>query len=831
MAHDETIKTPPDKSPDHEPAKFDGVKTIPLRVDPSGERPNSGRRVATPGGADPLIGADLGSYEIIELLGQGGFGKVYRARDKTLGRDVAIKFLHSTLDFRRRALFQREAKAIAALSKHPNIVAIHQWGEYEGQNYFVLEFVEGSAERLLEEHQEGLPVAMALRIAAECAEALSESHKNKIMHRDIKPANILIEPNNGAVKLTDFGLASFGPSSDFTLGGTISGSPSYMSPEQANADPLDARTDIFSLGVTLYELLCGKRPFEANTAEEIIARIRNNDRILIRTRRPDLPDGVCSIVDKATAFAPASRYQTAQEFARALRIALQSLERSGRVASEPEPTIPAAPGKAQVQSKPKRPSSRAAIVAAALVLAVLLFAAWNYLVSGREDPTKGNTVLAAAKESMDRKDFSEAANAYQEYLQQDSQSSAALYGLGLALAGQGKLEDAAGIVDRIQDGNLRAEVAAALAFESQRPDARQEIERAAETVRTKYPQVLLARLNAQDGKDDQVVQQLSNLSAGQFNFSYQYAEALQTLGQAYYHLNKLDEAKNAFDKLGQSSIPELRNISNAYNAEISGRRDDARREQVHVAAQRISEQIKKQEVQPANADDWTSRPLTFFILPMEASRSLCAAELGLADLLPVALGDELDTKTKMNLVDRDVINEILAEQELSSLVGTKEGQLQLGKLLGARIVLKLAVAAAGGKEKVMVKADDVETTERIPVPSFELQRDMDPETVARSLAEGIWREMRRQFPLRGRLYLGENGPETNIGAEVGVTQGMTFEIFSDRNGQPIGNARASVQGNPNANTAKLELTGVDAAKLDKNPEGGLFVRVTDPAAS
>lgn len=354
MAADETRTTPKEELPDYEPTQLDEQSTVLSQNGAGGQRPDPSKPIARPDIRDPLLGADVGSYEIIALLGKGGFAKVYRARDKTLGRDVAIKFLHNVVDPRRQALFEREAKAIAALSKHPNIIAIHQWGEHEGQNYVVLELVEGSAEKLLEEHPEGLPLALALRIGAECAEALQEAHKNKILHRDIKPGNILIEPSNGAVKLTDFGLASFGPSSDFTIYGTVSGSPSYMSPEQANAEPLDARTDIFSLGVALYELLCGKLPFDADRPEDTIARIRSNDRILLRTRRPDLPEAVCSIVEKATAFARASRYQTAQEFARALRIALQSLERSGKVALETMPGLSTASDELQKQSKPRR---------------------------------------------------------------------------------------------------------------------------------------------------------------------------------------------------------------------------------------------------------------------------------------------------------------------------------------------------------------------------------------------------------------------------------------------------------------------------------------------
>ena len=824
MSHDETTRsTPKSDLPDFDTTKYDEEGTVISQGSSSGQSPRSDGPIAGPSIQDPLIGADVGSYKIITLLGRGGFGKVYKARDKTLGRDVAIKFLHSTVDLRRQKLFEREAKAIAALSKHPNIVAIHQWGEYEDQNYFVLEFVESNAEKLLEEHQEGLPLALALRIAAECALGLHEAHKQNILHRDIKPANILIEPDNGAVKLTDFGLATFGASTKFTILGTVSGSPSYMSPEQANAEQLDPRTDIFSLGVTLYELLCGRLPFEGHTAEETLARIRQNERVLLRSRRPDLPEAVCAIVEKATAFARPSRYQTAQEFARALRIALQGLERSGVVASEPAPAVPEAKAP-QEQPKWRRRASRAVIGLAAALLAVVLLASLNHLVSRPGERGSGKTALAAANECMERKEFPEAANAYQEYLQQDAQSNPALHGLALALAGEGRFDDATETMNRIQDENLRAEVAAVLAFETQRPDARQEIEQAAATAQTKYPQVLLARLNALDGKQDQVIQQLSNLSANQFSFGYQYAEALQTLGQAYYHLNKFAEAKAAFDELSQVAVPGLRETANAYSAEIARKRDDSRREEVRTAARRISEQIQKQEAQSSSVDDWTSRPLTFFILPMEAGRCRYAVESGLVDLLPTMLGGELDTKTTMNLVDREIIDELLAEQELSAFVGSKEGQLQLGRVLGARIILKLNATTAGGKEKLVVKADNVETTEQIPIPAFELQRNTEPEAVAAVLKDSIWQEISRQFPVQGRLYLSDNGPETNIGAEVGVAQGMTFQILSDRDAPPIGDATASVQGSPGANLARLAVTGIDIAKLGKNPEQGWYIR-------
>ncbi len=175
---------------------------------------------------DPLIGVVLGNYRITGILGVGGFGSVYKAIDEALGRSVAIKFLRNTVDGAARTLFQREAKVIATLSKHPGIVDIHHWGEHRGQFYFALEMVEGNAEQLIEENPDGLPVRDALSITAQCADALHEAHTQGILHRDVKPANILIERGTLTVKVADFGLAKFGEATDFTLDGLILQAPS-----------------------------------------------------------------------------------------------------------------------------------------------------------------------------------------------------------------------------------------------------------------------------------------------------------------------------------------------------------------------------------------------------------------------------------------------------------------------------------------------------------------------------------------------------------------------------------------------------------------------------
>ncbi|MBN2310098.1 MAG: serine/threonine protein kinase [Candidatus Hydrogenedentes bacterium] len=267
-------------------------------------------------------GTRIGDYEVERVLGEGGFGTVYLGTDTKLGRPVALKFLRDTMDPRRRKLFDREARAIAALGKHPSIVQIYASGEHEGHAYFALEHVGSNALKLLEEQPNGLPVNDALRIAAECAEALAYAHREGILHRDVKPANILIEPEDGRAKLADFGLARFYESGDSSMSGLLSGSPSYMSPEQAQSERVDKRTDVFSLGVTLYQLLCGRKPFEGRSPMDVLDKIRADKRIPLRSRRPDLPEAVLALVEKATAHDLARRFQSADELAQALRALL-----------------------------------------------------------------------------------------------------------------------------------------------------------------------------------------------------------------------------------------------------------------------------------------------------------------------------------------------------------------------------------------------------------------------------------------------------------------------------------------------------------------------------
>jgi serine/threonine protein kinase len=232
-------------------------------------------------------GTRLSSYEIVASLGEGGMGEVYRARDTKLGREVAIKVLPDATadDDDRVARFEREAKALAALN-HPHIAALYGMEEASGRHLLVMELVEGDT--LADRLKAGpLPVVEALAIARQMADALEAAHERGIIHRDLKPANVKVTPD-GKVKVLDFGLAKAiegapGSTHDLalsptltakgTMAGVILGTAAYMSPEQAKGLPTDHRSDVFSFGCVLYELLTGRQAFPGESVTDIIASV------------------------------------------------------------------------------------------------------------------------------------------------------------------------------------------------------------------------------------------------------------------------------------------------------------------------------------------------------------------------------------------------------------------------------------------------------------------------------------------------------------------------------------------------------------------------------
>jgi eukaryotic-like serine/threonine-protein kinase len=263
----------------------------------------------------------VGRYEILSELGRGSMGVVYRAHDPSIGRTVAIKMLLTERlasgDFSEYLeRFHREAQSAGALA-HPNIVTIYDFGEDNGNYYLAMEFLEGkSLERLVQE-QPLLPVETIIPIFDQVCSALDVAHAHGIVHRDVKPANIMIL-ESGRVKVTDFGIAKV-MAAEMTQAGQVLGTPNYMSPEQVLNRPLDGRSDLFSLGAILYELVTGEKPFIGQNITTVIYKIIHEMPIAPRELDPGIHPGLSYVISKALAKSPDERYQTCSELANDLK--------------------------------------------------------------------------------------------------------------------------------------------------------------------------------------------------------------------------------------------------------------------------------------------------------------------------------------------------------------------------------------------------------------------------------------------------------------------------------------------------------------------------------
>src|SRR3989339_31857 len=263
-----------------------------------------------------MIGSTISHYEILEKLGEGGMGIVYKAQDTKLNRTVALKFLpeHISASEKDAARFMQEAQAAASLN-HPNICTIHGIEQSDGKNFIVMEFVDG---QMLQEKKSSLSMKQALDIAIQIADGLAAAHEKGITHRDIKPDNIMIR-KDGIAQIMDFGLAKLRGVSNLTQRGSTVGTARYMSPEQVQGMDIDHRSDIFSFGVLLYELFSGQLPFRGVHETALMYEIVNVDPEPMTTVKTDLPPDLDAIVLECLAKEKTDRFQSAAEISKELR--------------------------------------------------------------------------------------------------------------------------------------------------------------------------------------------------------------------------------------------------------------------------------------------------------------------------------------------------------------------------------------------------------------------------------------------------------------------------------------------------------------------------------
>ncbi|HEV8384706.1 MAG TPA: protein kinase [Candidatus Acidoferrales bacterium] len=325
-----------------------------------------------------MIGRTLRQYKIVERLGEGGMGVVYLAEDTVLGRRVALKMLSEKFTGMQEPLqrFLSEAR-LASSFNHPNIVSVYELGEEQGQRFIAMEYVPGRSLRgLLETH--GLPLKKLLDFAGPAAEALARAHRAGVIHRDIKPENLLVS-EDGYIKVADFGLAKLKPSRAadaavtdevLTVAGSVVGTAGYVSPETLQGQEADARSDVFSFGVVLYEMATGNSPFKRNSAANTAAAILRDTPPGLRSAAKNAPAELERIVSKALEKEPDYRYQSMEELATDLRRLRRDFE-SGRIA---EPTESAVPSRAAGDWK--MPAAAGAIV---VLLAAVGWLGWRMM--------------------------------------------------------------------------------------------------------------------------------------------------------------------------------------------------------------------------------------------------------------------------------------------------------------------------------------------------------------------------------------------------------------------------------------------------------------------
>ena len=334
-------------------------------------------------GAESMLGRTISHYKITAKLGEGGMGVVYKAEDSKLRRTVALKFppLDKLAAEEAKARFVREAQAAAALND-PNICTVHEIDEADGRTFIAMEFVAG--QNVKDKVREGaLPFDEALDIAIQAARALQTAHEEGIVHCDIKSANLMVTAQ-GQVKVMDFGLAQMGDRSQLTMSGTTLGTPAYMSPEQTQAQPTDRRTDIWSLGVVLYEMVTGQLPFHGEVLAAVTYAVVNTELEPPSALRSGLPSELDQVTAKALAKDPAERYQRVDEMLEDLRVLERQIGAPGTSTKPSKKPSTAAHREALARTRRRRWAWALGMAAAAVVVTMAGLSVGNFLPTAEE---------------------------------------------------------------------------------------------------------------------------------------------------------------------------------------------------------------------------------------------------------------------------------------------------------------------------------------------------------------------------------------------------------------------------------------------------------------
>jgi len=335
---------------------------------------------------EDLTGRQFGPYQIVAPLGEGGMAAVYKAYQPAMERYVAMKVLprHLADDTQFVARFQREAKLLAHL-QHPHILPVFDYGQAEGYTYIVMPLVQtGTLTDTLQ--RSPLPLPRIRQVISQVGEALDYAHRRGLVHRDVKPSNILIDESGNSL-LTDFGLARMVEATvNLTTSGTMMGTPAYMSPEQGSGQKIDARSDIYSIGVVLYEMATGRVPYRAETPVAVVFKHIHDPLPPPRTFNRDLPEAVERVILKALSKRPEDRYQTAGDMVQAIRVAIPDLppgsSKTAKLTRPAAPTQGQTPERHRIEARARTPVEKAARLMPAWAWAMIAVIAFISVAGG-----------------------------------------------------------------------------------------------------------------------------------------------------------------------------------------------------------------------------------------------------------------------------------------------------------------------------------------------------------------------------------------------------------------------------------------------------------------
>jgi tetratricopeptide (TPR) repeat protein len=580
-------------------------------------------------------------------------------------------------------------------------------------------------------------------------------------------------------------------------------------------------------------MLCGQLPFEGDSTMVVLYRIRTDDRVELADRKPGLPAAIYDLVTKATAHKASERYQSADEFAQAARNALADIDEAhGPTVLKVEEPYGSSTVKKSVPGKDRRRRAFRVSLAALVAVAIVLVA---YIVAMVVSPPTYDTgiVLARANDLMNTGDDAGVVSYCQEVLTNDPDNVDARYALGYAYLRQHDPAKAEEEFGTVSEASKRTEGQAAAAYARDGLKARPSIVEAHDAASTAYLATLLCLLDLAEGKPDEAVNRGEGLPRDGFSFDWQYYRLLSALGQAYEQLQQFDKAEEKFRQLQANAPGQFAAIASSYLRLLEQRRDQETRAEAVQMAERIRDERAK-AVEPSEpVDAWSSRELTFAVLPPQAGTSLLAIEGGFTTLLPMELGETLRQATPMNPVEREDLLVILGEQELAAYLNPTYANESLGKFLGARVMVRCEFHPAGRGESIYLRITDVETLESIGVPKITVGRDFDPMDDAerteflQNVASAVWDVVATRYPLQGVVANADDGPRINLGEEVGLRPGMRFKIAAKADPSFVIPDRSVVVTEAIGNgTARVDLEGFGPD--EKLPETGLYVFTEEP---